>query len=216
MLPEIILQRKGSLKKSKRLNQCKQWNMRFQELLEFRKENGHCFIPHNYSKNPSLGRWVKRQRYQYSLMKKGIKSSISKERIKMLDNAGFIWNSREVSWQERLKEVQSFRKKYGHGFIPFSFTPNPQLAIWAKCQRRQYKLYLQGKTAFISAERIEALEEVGFEWDSVSKRMPENMLVSTNEDYDLMLEVLSLLSEKEGDACSRNESKKLIGMHITF
>lgn len=33
------------------------WNERFQELIQFRELNDHCFVPHNYPENPRL-RWV--------------------------------------------------------------------------------------------------------------------------------------------------------------
>lgn len=113
----------------------------------------------------------------------------------MLDKVGFVWNSQEVTWQERFREAQCFRAKYGHGFIPLNFPPNPQLAIWAKCQRRQCKLYQEGKPAFITAERIQALESIGFKWHSASKSLSDDEYDEIQE-YDLMLEVLSILSEK--------------------
>ncbi|KAL7491008.1 hypothetical protein ACHAWT_000517, partial [Skeletonema menzelii] len=34
------------------------WEGKFQELLEFKKENGHCDVPQHYAKNPQLGTFV--------------------------------------------------------------------------------------------------------------------------------------------------------------
>lgn len=222
--------KKGCSTKVRRYNQCEQWKERFHELLEYRKIHGHCSVPYKYPKNPLLAGWVKRQRYQYSLMKKGKKSFITDKRIKILNDIGFVWNSQEVSWQERFKELQEFRARYGHGFIPLTFPPNPQLATWAKCQRRQRKLYLEGKPAFINAERILALENVGFEWSATPKnrsrynwsplnKAPRGPAPDEAQYYDLMLEVLSILSDdssKKCDSFSSNQSQSLLGREIQF
>lgn len=37
-----------------------QWNVRFQDLLDFQQKHGHLLVPHAYSKNPKLSQWVKR------------------------------------------------------------------------------------------------------------------------------------------------------------
>lgn len=44
--------------------QAEQWTEKFQELMEFRGQRGHCNVPHSFDENPSLARWVKRQRYR--------------------------------------------------------------------------------------------------------------------------------------------------------
>jgi hypothetical protein len=36
------------------------WNKLFQELLAFRAEHGHLFVPHNYPRSRELAQWVKR------------------------------------------------------------------------------------------------------------------------------------------------------------
>ena len=48
--------------------QAEQWTEKFDELIEFRKERGHCCVPHTFKENPSLARWVKRQRYVLTLL----------------------------------------------------------------------------------------------------------------------------------------------------
>ena len=34
------------------------WNDRYEQLLEFKKENGHCVVPQHYSRNRALGKWL--------------------------------------------------------------------------------------------------------------------------------------------------------------
>lgn len=47
------------------------WSIRYRQLLEFHDEHGHAAVPHSYPKNQQLARWVKRQRRQYKLRKRG-------------------------------------------------------------------------------------------------------------------------------------------------
>ena len=67
------------------------WNERFKELIEFKEHFGHCSVPRAYSENPALGRWVHAQRSAYKIFRKGSKSKITVERIKLLENIGFSW-----------------------------------------------------------------------------------------------------------------------------
>lgn len=46
--------------KRTRKYQTGQWNERFEELLKFKQENGHLFVPHSYPANQKLAQWVKR------------------------------------------------------------------------------------------------------------------------------------------------------------
>jgi hypothetical protein len=46
--------------KRTRKYQTGQWNERYQELLQFRVQHGHMFVPHSYKKNCKLAQWVKR------------------------------------------------------------------------------------------------------------------------------------------------------------
>jgi len=40
------------------------------------------------------------------------------------------------------------------------------LARWVKRQRYQYKLLQEGKRSTLSKDRVQALDDVGFVWDS--------------------------------------------------
>ena len=41
------------------------WEGRYQELIDFLGEHGHCNIPQKYDPNPILGKWVMKQRGFY-------------------------------------------------------------------------------------------------------------------------------------------------------
>ena len=73
------------------------WDDRLNELKRFKIEHGTTDVPQNLpSDHPyrSLGLWVKNQRYQYRLAKRGDKSSLTEERIKILEDENFAWESR--------------------------------------------------------------------------------------------------------------------------
>eukprot|EP00934_Nitzschia_sp_Nitz4_P002021 Nitzschia sp. Nitz4//scaffold369_size34440//7903//8907//NITZ4_007839-RA/size34440-processed-gene-0.23-mRNA-1//-1//CDS//3329549356//2021//frame0 len=139
-----------------------QWNLRFDELLQFRKRHHHCCVPLQWPENPSLAHWIKRQRYQYRLKMEGRHSSMTQEREDALNRVGFVWDSHAVAWEERWNELRSFKEIYGHPNVPKKYPENPQLAVWVKCQRRQYKLFCQKGPSNMTEGRIEKLKSIGF------------------------------------------------------
>ena len=152
------------------------WSYHFDELCTFKEENGHCLVPHTYPEKPHLARWVKRQRRQYKLRLEGNKNStMTEERIKILNDIGFVWDSHEVIWNERFSQLLAYKQKCGHCRVPSYCKECPQLASWVKCQRRQYKLYWEeGKGSSMNAERIKLLNSIGFIWEVHPSRKQKN------------------------------------------
>jgi hypothetical protein len=140
---------------------CKQdqWEDRIQELVQFKRRFGHCLVQKNWDENASLAKWVKRQRYQLKLRKQGRYSTMTEERIKSLDELGFVWSSHGASWEERYLELVAFQQEYGHCNVPSSLPEKYQLAVWVKCQRRQRKHNVMTK------DRYHKLNELGFVWN---------------------------------------------------
>jgi hypothetical protein len=155
-----------------RSSQIEQWGKRFSELVEYQKQYGHCLVPLNWPLNPSLAHWVKRQRYQYRIKKEGKQSSMTPERLEALQELGFIWDSQSVAWLERWQELAEFNLRYGHPNVPKKYPENRQLAIWVKCQRRQYKLYAVGQSSNMTPDRIERLNSLGFVFSPRSVKAP--------------------------------------------
>ena len=76
------------------------WEDRLSELEHFKLEFNTTDVPQNYPVGHpyrSLGLWVKNQRYQYTLAKKGKKNTLTTQRIKSLEQEGFTWESRSGS-----------------------------------------------------------------------------------------------------------------------
>mmetsp|Transcript_8108 Transcript_8108/g.9432 ORF Transcript_8108/g.9432 Transcript_8108/m.9432 type:complete len:210 (+) Transcript_8108:3-632(+) len=76
------------------------WNMRIQELLDYKRRFGDCCVPVQWKENPPLGRWVSTQRKYYKLYLSGKPTRISKERIIQLTKLGFVWNRWEDAWND--------------------------------------------------------------------------------------------------------------------
>ena len=145
--------------------QSDQWNKRFQDLCTFRQEYGHCCVPSHWPQNHPLSQWVKRQRYQYKLRIAGRHSTMTDDRKAILEEMGFVWESHAAFWEERLNELHAYRDQHGHANVPSNYPENPQLAVWAKCQRRQFKLFCSEESKHKSnmkLERISKLARVGF------------------------------------------------------
>ncbi|CAJ1949733.1 unnamed protein product [Cylindrotheca closterium] len=145
------------------------WSEKFEDLIEFRKMFGHCHVPHYYQQNAPLAQWVKRQRYQYKLKVDGKRSTLSDERIRLLNKIGFIWNSHDAVWEERWNELAIYKRLHGDCVVPSNYEKNPQLAVWVKRQRRQYKFWNENNPTSMTKERIDKLEKLGFAWDCRKK-----------------------------------------------
>ena len=167
--------------------QSKLWKEKFEELLDYREKFGTCHVPHDWKGNPALAKWVKRQRYQYKLKRDGKHTTLTDEREDALNDVGFVWQSHRSAWEERFDELCAFRMVNGHCSVPAtastSTTPaettssggshqtnanvsgaSPQLSVWVQCQRRQYRLFLRGERSFMTEERIQKLNSIGFVW----------------------------------------------------
>jgi hypothetical protein len=144
------------------IHQASGWEQRYKDLIAFRKEYGHCFVPSHWPHKEPLALWVKRQRFQCKLKKEGKHSHMTDEREQVLGSLGSVRDSHVVFWEERLGELRTFQDKHGHPNVPTKYPENPQLAVWAKYQRRQFKLLTQGDRSNMILERISKLASIGF------------------------------------------------------
>jgi hypothetical protein len=140
--------------------QSKQWMERFEDLIEFQRYHGHCLVPHDYAENPALAQWIKRQRYQHTLKSEGKHSTLTDERQAALEAIGCIWDSHRAAWEERFNELCYFKER--HCNVPSKYDENQPLAIWVKCQRRQYKVYCKSEKSNMTQDRLQKLILLGF------------------------------------------------------
>lgn len=142
------------------------WLATLEELKSYKEEHGDCIVPRGYANGPKLASWVAEQRKQYKLLKDGKQSSITSERIDLLNELGFAWNAQEAAWARHMEDLKSFRDKFGHTHVPLSHPEFPKLGLWIKEQRRHYTLLRQGKQSHMTEERAAELDRIGFCWDT--------------------------------------------------
>ena len=130
------------------------WSVRFQQLCQFKEQFGHCLVPYQYSANPKLGKWVSIQRRCF----------MTAERIRELESIGFDWGTSKTDWSVRFQQLCQFKAHFGHCLVSRQYAANPKLGRWVNTQRNHYRLHQEGKPSPMTAERIRALDAVGFDW----------------------------------------------------
>ena len=135
-----------------------QWNNMVDKLIEYKDDKGHTNVPRSYPPNPSLGNWVHTQRKEYKKEKHG---RLTAERKQKLESIGFVFDPQEAQWNEQFANLKDYKDDNGDTNVPQSYPPNPSLGNWVHTQRKEYKKENHGS---LTAERIQELEEIGFDW----------------------------------------------------
>ena len=70
------------------------WRQNYDALLLYVQEHGTALVPRTttHNKTRALGRWVDTQRQQYQKLQRGQKSSMTQEKIALLESIGFVWS----------------------------------------------------------------------------------------------------------------------------
>ena len=129
-----------------------QWEAKFCELLAYWKVHGNTNVPTNWP--DGLNGWAKAQRANKN------KGMLSEEKIRRLDEFGFVWNPHEAQWEASFCDLLNYKAEHGHVNVPHSITG---LGAWVGSQRAAKK---KGK---VSVDRIRRLNEIGFEWERNKK-----------------------------------------------
>jgi len=87
------------------------WSTRFEELNAYKTRFSHTNVPKKYKNNLLLGTWVRNQRYQYMANKRGKKSPITDDRIKLLDGIGFQWTPNKNQGDALLPAIVEVRNE---------------------------------------------------------------------------------------------------------
>jgi hypothetical protein len=146
-----------------------QWQERYEQLADFQKEHGHCFLSGN---SGPLGRWISNQRRAYQNRLKNSVSTLTEKREKLLRDIGFDFDVDGFSawqntvWEASYKDLSEFFNKHNHSEVTPYRSP---LGNWVRQQRREYQRYKEGKPCSMTQERIEALEKLEFVWTRKEK-----------------------------------------------
>ena len=123
------------------------WNEKFEELQQYKKENGHCHVPQRHK----LGQWVTNQRLSY---KKGKLSTYCIERLESLGL--HLGSCQKNTWEINFLHLQQYKEENGDCNVPQKSYGS--LGVWVNNQRIAYK------NNNLTEERIKRLEDIGFQW----------------------------------------------------
>jgi superfamily II DNA or RNA helicase len=171
-----------------------QWEEMFDTLVDYKKNHGHCNVPHLWATNPQLGGWVAKQRTANK------NKSLDKDQIKRLDDIGFVWNPTESQWEEMFDALKEYKKVYGHCKVPRRWEENKKLGTWVGNIRSSSR---KGR---LSDDQIKRLDNIGFEWKDIG-------FIRSKLSWDEMFDVLREFKGYHGHcnvSAGLTESKNLV------
>jgi hypothetical protein len=119
-----IREEKVLIKSTKESRPEAKWNMRYNELAEFKHEFGHLTVSRITHPDPELSNWAY---HQSDLFKAG---KLSHDKVAKLNELGFIWDQK---WNQRYSQLLQFKQEHGHCNVPSKYEPNPNplvRSIW--------------------------------------------------------------------------------------
>ena len=128
------------------------WDERIIELIAYKDKHGDCSVPEGWKKNPKLAIWVGTQRNNYK------NGKIDAGRVERLEQIGFLWHPKEISWEKFFNELLAYKEKFGNCNVPNRWKENTSLGGWVANQRTYYK------QRRLTKSRIERLTQIGFDW----------------------------------------------------
>jgi hypothetical protein len=129
------------------------WDEMLRQLVKFKAEHKHCNVPQRYQPNLELATWVNKQRTTK------MRGSLSRDRVRRLNELGFLWAPFETAWEDMFRQLLAFKKEHGDCNVPQRYRTIPSLASWVNGQRTAKSL------GELSLERARRLEKVGFAWN---------------------------------------------------
>ena len=127
------------------------WESRYNELVKYKKDNGHMDRLQIRKDNYSLGLWVETQIVR--------KDSMPSYRKKKLNAIGFLWdkgNFQEQRWNEMYKRLQVFKGKHGHTRVKRG--DDFKLSVWLQRNKRDRDK--------IDKTKRKKLEQLGIKWSN--------------------------------------------------
>jgi uncharacterized protein YbgA (DUF1722 family) len=154
----------------------KKWNIHCEQLVEFKRKNGHCMVPSTYKQDKSLGIWVKNQRSYHDKNKLGL------DRKDVLDEIGFAWKPDgahnfkpdDKLWHQQHEKLVEFKRKNAHCMVPNKYEQDESIGKWVSKQRQKHARTKHG----FPPGRKDLLDELEFVWrvDAAHNFQPHNKL----------------------------------------
>jgi hypothetical protein len=130
------------------------WELRFAELVRFRKQYGHFSVPQSDVSKRRLHDWLAWQR------KHRRSGRLREDRKRRLQKLGVEWEPRDPRWDRTFAKLMVYKKRFGHCDVLTHSGKYHCLGHWISNQRSFRRKGL------LSQERIKRLDQVGFPWIS--------------------------------------------------
>ena len=190
------------------------WSIRYSDLVEYKRKYGHTNVPLSYS-DTKLAIWVRNQRHQFRHLLNRRRSTMTRDRYEKLCAIDFDFGtpSREA-WDRRYQELISFKERHGHCNVPHLWSENLALSRWVTCQRICHRNLQSGIKPDISTDRVQALEDIGFEW-TVNDKKWQGMLERTQRTLFFVGEGIGndVENTEEETFERRPDWTKILGQH---
>eukprot|EP00526_Cylindrotheca_closterium_P003732 CAMPEP_0113639520 /NCGR_PEP_ID=MMETSP0017_2-20120614/20731_1 /TAXON_ID=2856 /ORGANISM="Cylindrotheca closterium" /LENGTH=1249 /DNA_ID=CAMNT_0000550735 /DNA_START=34 /DNA_END=3783 /DNA_ORIENTATION=- /assembly_acc=CAM_ASM_000147 len=155
------------------------WNQRVNELRKFKEQHGHFKVPANVEAYKPLNYWMSANQHHFQKLQKGEKSGrLTKERMSQLYAIGFdfmehsAFNRQAKTWNERLQELKDFKDVHGHFNVPCNVEEYKALRSWLRNNRLAYNKFRKGERCRMTAERMNQLSEIGFQFSDTPSKPP--------------------------------------------
>ena len=128
----------------------------YRELLEYKALHHDCNVPKNWAPNPSLARWLSKQR---AAKRKGLMAAHKEAK---LDAIGVDWNPGCAEWEQMYAELCLYKERHGDCNVPKAWIGNTvggSLGRWVQRQR------LSRRKGLLVEERERQLNLLSFNWD---------------------------------------------------
>jgi hypothetical protein len=175
----------------------------FNALKEYKEKHGHCNVAEKDDRR--LYSWCYKVRNTVTRVRDGKYPSLSltEDQVQKLSDIGFDFSAvnRDKTFDDRVKELVSFKEEYGHCRVPQKV--NKSLQTWCAKVRKDYDLH-PDERRILNEERIKQLEDIGFEWTNVN---PLNKPTS-NKKFDERVSDLRAFKAKYGHCTVQQKQDK--------
>ncbi len=180
------------------------WLGMFHQLVLYKIQNGHCFVPERDRRHPQLAAWLAKQ---VAFFHRG-RLSAAKQRE--LESLGMEWGVEDdlhaqrrqwaARWEERFAELVAFQKKHGHLRVTLKNQSSAGMMHWRDNQRIRFH------SGVMPPEQKARLDAIGFEWENPARLSP-SMEVHNVELWESMFAKLLAYREEHGH-CQVPNSKQ--------
>lgn len=150
------------------------WDTMYEYAKRYFAEHGNLEVPRRYKTEDgySLGNWIYTQRKVYAGVQYG---NLDESRVARLEAIGMVWDSaRDLSWQRYYEAAKNYYDEHGNLKVVVTdvTTDGIRLGQWIANLRSYRKSGI--RSAYLTQERIQALDRIGMVWDVPDYLWEEN------------------------------------------